>query len=83
MQMLTHTFNKAPLPFLVQKRNYLKIIREMGFNSKTVIDLFGGSGLLAHTIKQSCPSARVIFNDFDDYQSHAIKLVVFFGLLPR
>ncbi|WP_434777707.1 hypothetical protein [Neisseria sp. Ec49-e6-T10] len=62
-------YNKAPLPFLGQKRNFLKLIRELDFSNKTVIDLFGGSGLLSHTIKQKCPSARVIYNDFDDYKS--------------
>ncbi|MFY1026676.1 hypothetical protein ACE4RU_02820 [Actinobacillus seminis] len=33
----------------------------------TIIDVFGGSGLLAHTTKHEKPLARVIYNDFDDY----------------
>lgn len=61
-------FTKAPLPFRGQKRNYIKQIRQIDFSNKTVIDLFGGSGLLAHTIKQQNPTARVIFNDYDNYQ---------------
>ncbi|MFA9210317.1 MAG: hypothetical protein ACEQR5_00705, partial [Moraxellaceae bacterium] len=31
------------------------------------VDLFGGSGLLAHTVKQMYPDADVIYNDFDSY----------------
>ncbi|QIW15867.1 hypothetical protein A4G20_05730 [Pasteurellaceae bacterium RH1A] len=33
----------------------------------TIIDVFGGSGLLAHTAKREKPLARVIYNDFDGY----------------
>ncbi|KOE59711.1 hypothetical protein D17P2_0308815, partial [Aggregatibacter actinomycetemcomitans serotype c str. D17P-2] len=33
----------------------------------TIIDTFGGSGLLAHSAKQLKPRARVIYNDFDGY----------------
>jgi len=31
------------------------------------VDLFGGSGLLSHWVKQQFPDAQVIYNDFDDY----------------
>ena len=31
------------------------------------MDVFGGSGLLAHITKQVLPKARVIYNDFDGY----------------
>lgn len=31
----------------------------------TVIDLFGGSGLLSRVAKDTLPNARVIYNDFD------------------
>ncbi|MBQ9255025.1 MAG: DNA adenine methylase [Bacteroidales bacterium] len=61
-------FIQAPLPFQGQKRNFLKQFKEClnEFKDKTTfIDLFGGSGLLAHTIKQQRPDARVIFNDYD------------------
>lgn len=63
-------FIQAPLPFKGQKRNFLKQFKEClkEFKDKTTfIDLFGGSGLLAHTIKQERPDARVIFNDYDWY----------------
>lgn len=33
----------------------------------TIVDVFGGSGLLAHTAKHEKPLARVIYNDFDGY----------------
>ncbi|WP_423972352.1 hypothetical protein [Glaesserella parasuis] len=33
----------------------------------TIVDVFGGSGLLSHTAKQLKPQARVIYNDFDHY----------------
>jgi len=31
------------------------------------VDLFGGSGLLSHWVKQQFPDSMVIYNDFDDY----------------
>lgn len=63
-------FNQAPLPFQGQKRRFLSEFKEAlkGFKGATMfIDLFGGSGLLSHTVKQLYPDARVIYNDFDDY----------------
>lgn len=32
-----------------------------------VVDLFGGSGLLAHIAKRVSPNSRVIYNDYDNY----------------
>ncbi|MDC7252367.1 DNA adenine methylase [Wohlfahrtiimonas chitiniclastica] len=61
-------YTKAPLPFLGQKRNWLRLINEINFDHMTVIDLFGGSGILSHEIKRNNPNARVIWNDFDNYQ---------------
>lgn len=67
-------FKQAPLPFTGQKRNFLKhFIKVLNENIHgqgedwTIIDVFGGSGLLAHHSKQTKPSARVIYNDFDNY----------------
>ncbi|PIT51872.1 hypothetical protein BHC44_09695 [Snodgrassella alvi] len=67
-------FNKAPLPFVGQKRNFLKQFTKVLNESIegqgegwTIVDVFGGSGLLAHTAKQLKPCARVIYNDFDNY----------------
>lgn len=68
------TYSKAPLPFTGQKRNFLKHFRQIindnianNGEGWTVLDVFGGSGLLSHTVKQIKPKARVIYNDFDDY----------------
>jgi len=36
-------------------------------NNAVYVDLFGGSGLLSHTVKQLYPNATVIYNDFDNY----------------
>lgn len=67
-------YSQAPLPFTGQKRNFLKYFQQIlkeNISNKgqdwTIIDAFGGSGLLAHTAKQTLPEARVIFNDFDGY----------------
>lgn len=67
-------YSKAPLPFTGQKRNFLKHFRQIvnenitnNGEGWTVLDVFGGSGLLSHTVKQIKPKARVIYNDFDDY----------------
>ena len=66
-------FNRAPLPFQGQKRNFIKQFNElikdefMGYRNGIFIDAFGGSGLLSHNIKQIYPNARVIYNDYDEY----------------
>ena len=67
--MSSKKYHKAPLSFLGQKRNFLKLIRQMDFAGKTVVDLFGGSGIISHTIKQNNLTARVIYNDFDNYKT--------------
>ena len=63
-------YTQAPLPFQGQKRRFLKPFKEAlkKFSpTATYIDLFGGSGLLSHTVKQYYPDANVIYNDFDNY----------------
>lgn len=64
-------YKQSPLPFQGQKRNFVKplenILKEE-FTGKTLfVDLFGGSGLLSHTVKRVRPDARVIYNDFDNF----------------
>ena len=52
------TFKQAPLPFIGQKRMFLKHV-EIVLNKHidgegegwTIVDVFGGSGLLSHTAK--------------------------------
>lgn len=66
-------YKTAPLPFQGQKRNFLghfkKALTEFKSNAgvDTMVDLFGGSGLLSHTAKRMYPDLRVIYNDFDDF----------------
>lgn len=63
-------FTTAPLPFMGQKRNFLKDFIKALENyphNAIYVDLFGGSGLLSHTVKQLYPQARVIYNDYDNY----------------
>lgn len=63
-------YYQAPLPFRGQKRTFIKDFKEVLTKAPAdaiYIDLFGGSGLLSHNIKQLKPKARVIYNDFDNY----------------
>lgn len=70
LKMHTH----APLPFIGQKRAFLGVytavlnqfIPDDG-EGWTILDVFGGSGLLSHVAKYTKPAAHVIFNDFDGY----------------
>lgn len=64
-------FKQAPLPFQGQKRNFIKYFKEALKNypsDATYVDLFGGSGLLSHTVKSQFPYAKVVYNDFDNYR---------------
>ena len=73
--MKNHT--TSPLPFQGQKRKFVKHFKEAltDFPSNaTYIDLFGGSGLLSHTVKTTHPNARVIWNDYDDF-AHRLALI--------
>lgn len=72
--MTLRLYKKAPLPFVGQKRYFQKhFIEVLEKNVEgdgegwTIVDVFGGSGLLAHTAKRIKPKARVIYNDFDGY----------------
>ena len=63
-------YTTAPLPFAGQKRRWLKqlepIIRSLPSNT-TFVDVFGGSGLVSRLCKDVHPTARVIYNDYDNY----------------
>ncbi|MEG0697857.1 DNA adenine methylase [Algoriella sp.] len=63
-------YTQSPLPFQGQKRKFLSHVKQVLANSSndaTYVDLFGGSGILSHTIKQLKPSAKVIYNDYDNF----------------
>lgn len=68
-------YKNAPLPFQGQKRNFVEPfvgkLKELSQNQdiKVVVDLFGGSGLLAHTAKRILPKCKVIYNDYDDFSA--------------
>ncbi|MGG7049070.1 MULTISPECIES: DNA adenine methylase [unclassified Campylobacter] len=73
-------YNKAPLPFQGQKRNFIKQFNELirdefsAYKDGIFLDAFGGSGLLSHNIKQIYPNARVIYNDFDNYSQRLANI---------
>lgn len=64
-------YNQAPLPFQGQKRRFVRAFREClgNYTEQSIfVDLFGGSGLLAHTAKSQLPNAQVIYNDYDNFK---------------
>lgn len=71
MTKKTKKFTQAPMPFMGQKRRFLNQVKEVIAtcpDNAIYVDLFGGSGLLSHTIKQQYPKAKVVYNDFDNYR---------------
>lgn len=61
-------YSSAPLPFQGQKRRFIKDFKEVlkkFDNITTVVDLFGGSGLLSHVTKRERPDVRVVYNVCD------------------
>ncbi len=68
---MSRNYKCAPLPFMGQKRYFIRdfseVLEQMEGQIDTVVDLFGGSGLLSHTAKRVLPECRVIYNDFDGY----------------
>ena len=65
------TYLSAPLPFVGQKRmfarEFIKVLEQ--YPEDTVfVDLFGGSGLLAHIAKCQKPGATVVYNDYDNFR---------------
>lgn len=64
-------YSSAPLPFMGQKRNFVKEfikVLEQYPDGTTFVDLFGGSGLLSHIAKCQKPHSKVVYNDFDGYR---------------
>ena len=63
-------YTQSPLPFQGQKRKFLNHVKQVLANSSedaTYVDLFGGSGILSHAVKQLKPNAKVVYNDYDDF----------------
>ena len=70
-------YTAAPLPFMGQKRRFLKDFKNALADypiDATYIDLFGGSGLLSHTVKQVYTGAKVIYNDYDGYSERLANI---------
>lgn len=69
--MAKKTFSMSPLPFRGTKRYYIRrfkaVLQQCG-HINTVVDLFGGSGLLSRVAKDMLPNARVIYNDYDGFR---------------
>lgn len=68
-------YNKSPLPFQGQKKNFKKLYIELLNSFKNsvsenvkFIDLFGGSGLLSRWTKDIFTENEVIYNDFDNFK---------------
>lgn len=76
--MRKRIFKSAPLPFIGQKRffvnDFSQILTSLQGEVDTVVDLFGGSGLLSHTAKAILPEARVVYNDFDGYRERITNI---------
>ena len=70
-------YTTAPLPFAGQKRRWLKqlepIVRSLPSNT-TIVDVFGGSGLVSRLCKDIHPAARVIYNDYDNYSERLLHI---------
>lgn len=77
---MSKIYKVAPLPFQGQKRRFVgafaQILTEANEKQdiRTIIDLFGGSGLLSHTAKRILPECRVIYNDFDNYNQRLCNI---------
>lgn len=72
-------YTKPPLNFLGNKQKWLDTIRRVlltkNVTGKTrFLDVFGGSGLIAHNLKYWYPDNEVIRNDFDNYAERLLKI---------
>lgn len=80
------TYSSAPLPFMGQKRRFVRdfkeVLKQFG-DVDVIVDLFGGSGLLAHVAKRECPEKRVVYNDFDGFCDRLANVSVTNEILRR
>lgn len=63
-------YTQAPLPFQGQKRRWIKQLQEVAAKvpeGTIFVDVFGGSGIVSHTLKQARPDCIVVWNDYDNY----------------
>lgn len=57
-------------------RDFAEVLGKLKNDVDTVVDLFGGSGLLSHTAKAALPDAKVVYNDFDGYSRRIAAIPV-------
>ena len=69
-------YHRAPLPFVGQKRLFIKPFCELirNFNGESVFDVFAGSSLLSRYTKDTRPDLTVYTNDIGDYQCRLCKV---------
>lgn len=48
-------------------KEFRKVLAEYP-DDVTIVDLFGGSGILSHTAKAVKPNATIVYNDFDNFR---------------
>lgn len=70
---------QAPLPFTGQKRNWISILDNELDNIDlsgvdTIVDLFGGSGLMSRFMKDKFPDKKVIYNDYENYRERIRRI---------
>lgn len=74
---MAHYTTQAPLPFAGQKRRWIKqlapIIKSLP-DDCTIVDVFGGSGLVSRLCKDIHPAARVVYNDYDNYSERLLHI---------
>jgi len=76
MESKSKIFTSAPLPFMEQKGKFLKQFKpalEKYPADATYVDLFGGSGLLSHTVKRLYSDATVIYNDYGNCRKNYLQ----------
>lgn len=79
-------YSQSPLPFQGQKRKFLKNVKELlsqSSDNAIFIDLFGGSGILSHTLKNIKPDAKVIYNDYDNFSKRIANVSKTNSLLSK
>ena len=76
--MKTKLLYQPPLPFQGSKRDFNNLVistlldlEAQGLITRDTIfvEVFGGSGILSHNIKRVFPNNRVVWNDYDDYET--------------
>lgn len=83
---MNKVYSCAPLPFQGQKRRFVRDFREVlkRFDDiTTVVDLFGGSGLLSHVTKRERPDIRVVYNDYDHFCDRLASVMTTNEILSR